>query len=153
MASKVISELREVEREQKEDEKLPNKCQTTCMMLKNGTCPHGLSGKKSYNGLESCVYYHPKICMKFSRHGAGPNECSAGDECGKLHKTLCPAAAETTECYDRTCKLLHIIGTKLSRAKNEAPSRKSDSDRRDGEVEKRATLENEEKTYRMESRR
>ena len=121
----LISELKKVEKEQREDEKFPNRCEKTCIMFRHGTCPHGLGGKRPANGLEKCRYYHPKICTKFNRHGDGANGCNAGDDCDKLHKILCPAAVETAECSDITCHLLHTLGTKLPPRKEPVQARQS----------------------------
>ena len=125
----LISELKKVEKEQKEDEKLPNRCEKTCIMFRHGTCPHGLNGKRPANGLEKCRYFHPKICTKFNRHGTGANGCDAGDDCDRLHKVLCPAAVETAECSDTTCKLLHILGTKLPPKNEPEQTRKAEDTR------------------------
>ena len=114
-------EKEEAERRKKEEEEevkdlLPNTSLTTCPLLKEGSCPHGGSGKREVNGKSTCEYWHPKSCKQWT--SKGEDGCSKGLECKKLHKVLCEDALKSKECLDKSCRLAHIKGTVRMKVSN-----------------------------------
>lgn len=100
---------RKKEEEEEEKDLLPNTSPTTCPLLKEGSCPHGGSGRREVNGKPTCEYWHPKSCRQWS--SKGEDGCSKGSECKKLHKVLCEDALENKECLNKSCRHAHLKGT------------------------------------------
>ena len=76
-----------------------------CKFLRKGTCKHGISGKE-------CSFRHPKLCNKFIQHGTRqPRGCNKGKNCQFFHPTMCLNSLRKSECFNETCKLMHIKGT------------------------------------------
>lgn len=111
----MMEALTDLAKQKKEAEQFPNICQSTCLLLKEGTCPHGISGKKAADGKERCEFFHPKLCIPWGKNGE--KGCAKGPECKKLHKTLCSKAIENKECFEKKCYLVHPKGTNRPKPK------------------------------------
>ena len=105
------------EQKQKEDEEeevdeekdlLPNTSPTTCPLLKEGSCPHGGSGRREVDG-KACEYWHPKNCIPWVKRGE--EGCKKGLGCKKLHRPLCKEAVASKVCRDSNCRRVHLRGT------------------------------------------
>ena len=89
-----------------------------CRMYLQGVCPHGISGR-------GCSYTHPKRCNKYSRHGDDKwRGCRRGKKCKYFHPRICQNSAELRMCLTKTCKDVHLVGTKRfrPRERNESPN-------------------------------
>ena len=118
----VIEALTDLAIKQKEAEKFPNVCKTTCLLLKEGRCPHGISGKKSADGKDRCDFFHPKLCVPWGKNGE--KGCAKGPECRKLHKAICNNATEYKECFEKKCYLVHPKGTNRRKLRDQAGQKK-----------------------------
>ena len=79
-----------------------------CSKLKQGKCPHGISGHKEVDG-KICEYSHPKFCKKFTRNGfAGRYGCKG---CTNFHPTLCRNSVKYRKCLNQKCTFVHLKGT------------------------------------------
>ena len=83
-----------------------------CKKLKNGTCPHGITGKTEYRG-KVCEFTHPKLCKKFVKNGRGGRfGCHKADtECEFFHPILCIKSLKARKCLDLKCTYTHLKGT------------------------------------------
>ena len=87
-----------------------------CSFLKNGTCKHGVSGKKKVGG-QCCQFTHLPLCKKFMNYGDKDKRgCKSG--CNKLHPKLCAKSLSKNGCHDNQCstfyharKLKHFVKT------------------------------------------
>lgn len=112
-ADKLAKKLEVAKIEQDKSESKPNSCKHVCPRLCEGTCPHGISGKKAAEGKEKCDLYHPKRCWKYMRYYTHETKgCKDGENCAYLHVNLCKSSMETKKCKNINCKLMHLIGTK-----------------------------------------
>ena len=62
VAENLADKLEDVLNDQKKSESKPNASNHVCPRLMEGTCPHGVSGKKTAEGKEKCELFHPKRC-------------------------------------------------------------------------------------------
>ena len=110
---KLTEELEKTKKEQEKSESKPNTCNHVCPRFCEGTCPHGISGKKAAEGKDKCELFHPKRCIRYMRHFTHETRgCKEGDNCAYLHVNLCTSSVETKKCKDVNCKLMHLAGTK-----------------------------------------
>jgi hypothetical protein len=65
VAENLADKLKDVLNDHKKSESKPNACNHVCPRLMEGTCPHGVSGKKTAEGKEKCELFHPKRCYKY----------------------------------------------------------------------------------------
>ena len=97
----------------KEKEKVVKK--PICHHFKKGRCRHGLSGKKSFDGMEKCPFRHPRICGKLLRNGdRGRGGCRGEkDGCEEFHEVkMCFSSMNTRKCPHKECKNgYHVKGT------------------------------------------
>lgn len=120
----------EKEEQRKDVEILPNKSSSVCPKLLVGTCKHGLTGLKAYNGLDKCPLFHPKRCMRYMRYVEDKEHgCEEGDNCLKLHVTLCESALKSKQCFTESCTRAHPTGTKRYRDKK-SPDNTRDKNQR-----------------------
>ena len=78
----------------------------SCKHYKNNKCKYGISGK-------GCKYVHPKRCTKLMNHGTRANNgCKLGTKCKDFHPKMCPMSISKSECFDASCQLCHVKGTK-----------------------------------------
>ena len=118
---------------QNEQKNLETKTQT-CKHYKNNKCRFGISGK-------DCPFLHPKRCSKLMNHGTRANKgCNKGNKCKDFHPKMCPLSISKSECFDASCTLCHVKGTKrhppkpkvdpkeIAQSKNEV-NQKADSSR------------------------
>ena len=111
--TELSDKLRAAEEDQRKSESKPNICNHVCPRLCEGTCPHGISGKKAADGKDKCELFHPKRCWKYMRHYTHETKgCKDGDNCAYLHVNLCQSSLKTKKCKDVNCKLMHLMGTK-----------------------------------------
>ena len=109
----LASKLEDAKREQEKSESKPNSCKHVCPRLCEGTCPHGISGKKAAEGKDKCELFHPKRCWKYMRHYTHETRgCKDGENCAYLHVNLCKSSVDTKKCKNVDCKLMHLVGTK-----------------------------------------
>ena len=89
-----------------------SKTNPICSKLKQGKCPHGITGKRLYQG-KMCEYLHPKFCKKFTRHGSGGRlGCKKShSECLFYHPTLCRNSIKYRKCLNLNCTFTHLKGT------------------------------------------
>ena len=112
-ADQLASKLEDAKREQEKSESKPNSCKHVCPRLYEGTCPHGISGKKAAEGKDKCDLFHPKRCWKYMRHYTHETKgCKDGENCAYLHVNLCKSSVDTKKCKNVDCKLMHLVGTK-----------------------------------------
>lgn len=78
-----------------------------CGHYKKGVCRHGASGKKLVNNA-GCKFLHPPKCKKFCKFGR--DGCEGG--CGMLHPILCKSSLKFRECFNDSCTLAHLVGTR-----------------------------------------
>ena len=77
-----------------------------CRHYKNNSCKFGISGK-------GCPYVHPKRCSKLMNHGTRAEKgCNKGKKCKDFHPKMCPLSISKSECFDLSCSLCHVKGTK-----------------------------------------
>ena len=91
-----------------------------CSFYRKGTCRYGVSGR-------GCPKEHPKPCRKLLQHGTkAPNGCTMGrNKCDKFHPKMCPTSIRKGECFNESCRLKHVIGTK--RIPREQPDSETES--------------------------
>ena len=95
-----------------------------CQRYRQGSCPHGSSGKKAAVGKDRCPYEHPRLCYSWRRGGADKQSgCKWGNKCKYFHPILCKAVADDGKCPKATCTLLHV--RKRSRPNRVANSQQS----------------------------
>ena len=110
---KLAEKLEKAKEDQDNSESKPNACKHVCPRLIEGTCPHGISGKKAADGKEKCDLYHPKRCIKYLRFRTHETRgCKDGENCAFFHVNHCQASVESKKCMDVNCKLMHLAGTK-----------------------------------------
>ena len=94
----------------------------TCVHYKKNQCKHGISGK-------GCQYSHPKRCTKLMNHGTRANKgCNLGAKCKDFHPKMCQMSISKSECFDVSCQLCHVKGTRrkpLTKEKEEKTEGKS----------------------------
>ena len=62
---------------------------------------------------KDCRKDHPKICIKFKKHGLKKfNKLGCEENCGNYHPKACFEAMKTKNCKRPDCKFYHILGTK-----------------------------------------
>ena len=89
--------------------------QQVCRFYEKGTCRYGIAGR-------GCSRQHPKACKKLLQHGdRGPRGCSAGSRCDKFHPLMCRSSLRKRECFNQECKLVHTVGTKRFKPRNQDP--------------------------------
>ena len=81
-----------------------------CENYRHGTCVHGLSGKKIVAG-NSCLFKHPKKCVKYCQFGNNPNLGCTNTECRFLHPILCRNSTRQNYCDKENCTYVHLKGT------------------------------------------
>ena len=91
-----------------------------CRNFLKGDCRHGMSGKS--NG--TCKFAHPKMCNKLLKHGTKEGlGCNKGKNCENFHPKMCAMSLAKGECFNKSCKLKHVKGTRRvkrgPRAKNQ----------------------------------
>ncbi|KAL5257201.1 hypothetical protein ACHWQZ_G012214 [Mnemiopsis leidyi] len=110
VAEKLADKLEDVLTDQKKSESKPNTCSHVCPRLMEGTCPHGVSGKKTAGGKEKCELFHPKRCYKYmSYYTHATKGCTKGDDCDSLHVNLCESSVTTKKCGNVACKAMHLV--------------------------------------------
>ena len=130
LGDNLAARLGNVLNEQEKSESKPNTCKHVCPRLMEGSCPHGVSGKKAAEGKEKCELFHPKRChryMAFYTHET--KGCTKGEDCDSLHVNLCKSSIESKKCLDVSCKATHLKGTKRPKSmlkSKSAPSAQDD---------------------------
>ena len=133
LQQKLEPKLEAAKKEQELSESKPNTCKHVCPRLIKGTCPHGISGKKTADGKEKCDLFHPKRCTRYMRYYTHETKgCNEGENCAYLHVNLCNSSVETKKCKDINCRSMHLSGTKrpksMLKKKKDAPSEKTPND-------------------------
>ena len=84
-----------------------------CPMYLENTCPHGISGK-------GCTFKHPARCNRYSKYGEDTrNGCTRGRKCWYFHPRLCQNSVTMKMCLTKTCKEIHLVGTKRSASRDD----------------------------------
>ena len=105
--------LEDVLDKQQKAESKPNTCKHVCPRLIEGSCPHGVSGKKAAEAKQKCELFHPKRCRRYMSHYTHETKgCTEGDNCDSLHVNLCQSSIDSKKCDDVNCKGMHLVGTK-----------------------------------------
>lgn len=126
LSQELSQKLESVLDEQQKAESKPNTCNHVCPRLMEGTCPHGVSGKKAADGKEKCPLFHPKRCRRFMAFYTHETKgCTEGENCDLLHVNLCKSSIRNKRCFDVSCKAMHLVGTK--RPKSMLDKKKKDS--------------------------
>ena len=100
-----VSSSSKVNHEHPENKDEEDKNQT-CRHYMNNTCKFGISGK-------GCPYVHPKRCSKLMNHGTRAGKgCNKGKKCKDFHPKMCPMSIAKSECFDLSCSLCHVKGTR-----------------------------------------
>ena len=72
-----------------------------CKKYRHGICQEG----------DKCKFSHPAKCLDYCRYGR--DGCSEGfNKCKLLHPILCRGSLNYNQCFDSTCTLAHLKGTK-----------------------------------------
>ena len=72
-----------------------------CKKYRHGICQEG----------NKCKFSHPAKCLDYCRYGR--DGCSEGfNKCKLLHPILCRGSLNYNQCFDSTCTLAHLKGTK-----------------------------------------
>ena len=80
-----------------------------CQHYKNNTCQFGMNG----NG---CKFDHPKRCKNLMNYVTKTGKgCNLGKNCPNFHPKMCPMSISKAECFDTSCTLCHVKGTKRKR--------------------------------------
>ena len=80
-----------------------------CRNFLKGDCRHGMSGKS--NG--TCKFLHLKMCNKLLKHGTKEGlGCDKGKNCENFHPKMCSMSLAKGECFNKSCKLKHVKGTR-----------------------------------------
>ena len=108
----------------------------TCTHFLAGRCRHGVNGKKPFNDIEKCWFYHPTICKEYIDNGKMKDGCKDSKKCGKVHPTLCKFSAKSRTCPNmrggRRCNIgYHLKGTKPEKENDDSQNDDSDSDSSD----------------------
>ena len=115
--------FQDVAPKKKKSDKEEGKKMPICHHFKRGRCRHGLSGKKSVDGVEKCPFRHPRICGKLLRNGdRGKGGCRGQiDGCGEFHEVrMCFSSMNTKTCSQKDCpKGYHVRGTVFKSADKE----------------------------------
>lgn len=83
-----------------------DKVDKICYFYRQNICKHGREGK-------DCRYNHPKICPTYQAHGPDPIlGCVKGRQCENYHPMICKRSLQTSECFNRSCRKLHLKGTR-----------------------------------------
>ena len=86
-----------------------------CRYYRHGYCKYGRRG-------EGCPFPHPKICMKFVKHGFDSKTgCSKGRKCMYLHPVMYKFSLHKKVCINPDCMYPHIKGTRRTQAAQAAP--------------------------------
>lgn len=80
-----------------------------CKHYRNRVCKYGPSGK-------GCSFSHPRPCRKLLNHGVrGEFGCQLGNKCTMFHPRMCRDSIRKQECLMKSCKYLHVKGTRRTR--------------------------------------
>ena len=102
-----------------------------CRYYRQRNCKYGRSGK-------GCPFSHPKVCMKFVRHGFDHKiGCNKGRHCNYFHPTMCKLSLQKKACPDLSCRYPHIKGTKRGQPTQDQPQYEAISQPRPHTVEVR----------------
>ena len=125
------------EADKTETESQSNKWKTVCLKLKEGKCPHGVSGKRENDGQLLCSMLHPKRCRRFMRYASNTKfGCNKGNECEFYHPQHCKSSQQKRTCYVESCTLVHLAGTRRHHlTSNTGPSKRHYSENRTSGVE------------------
>lgn len=105
----VVVEIPSTAKGAAEDPEKIDKSTHVCKHYKNNQCKFGISGK-------DCPFLHPKRCSKLMNHGTRSDRgCNLGAKCKDFHPKMCPMSISKSECYDQSCSLCHVKGTKRKR--------------------------------------
>ena len=58
---------------------------------RNNNCRFGISGK-------GCIFFHPKVCIKFKKGGSGRQGCQKGRNCPLFHQRICRSSLQGVSC-------------------------------------------------------
>ena len=80
-----------------------------CRFYASNKCKYGIKGTK-------CPFKHPERCAKLLKHGSKqPHGCNKGRSCPDFHPKMCQMSLSKHECFDSSCQLVHISGTKRTK--------------------------------------
>ena len=126
--AELAAKLAVVKQQQVSDETKPNKCSTVCPKLAEGKCPHGVTGKTPSNGKDNCENYHPKRCRRFTSYASDKKfGCQKGDDCDYYHPQHCKSSLRNKTCFNKNCKLVHVIGTRRTKQQSNTGRNRVDS--------------------------
>ena len=90
-----------------------------CPLYLQGTCPHGISGR-------GCSYTHPRRCSYYSKYGEDRwRGCRYGKNCKFFHPRLCLNSVQLKMCLTKSCKDVHLAGTRRFKPREERNSQSS----------------------------
>ena len=94
---------------------------TVCPLYKKNKCPHGLTGKKTIEGV-TCQHLHPRKCIRFCKFGNHKKlGCTKGAECKFFHPVLCRNSLVNRRCVKEECTFTHLKGTKRHPESDDTP--------------------------------
>ena len=97
----------------------PNKRKDVCNKYRHGNCPHGMSGRKEFEGKSACIKQHPHRCYRYSKYGNDSKKgCTKGKECKYFHPLICRSSAKKHECLRENCTHIHLRFTKRKKERN-----------------------------------
>ena len=86
-----------------------------CSHYLNKLCRHGRRGDQLVNG-KACPKLHPYLCKKFCNYGGSKRfGCTKGRLCKMYHPILCKGSDARRECFDKQCKMTHLLHTRRVR--------------------------------------
>ena len=90
-----------------------------CPLYLQGTCPHGISGR-------GCSYTHPRRCSYYSKYGDDRwRGCRYGKNCKFFHPKLCLNSVQLKMCLTKSCRDVHLAGTRRFKPRQEKHSQSS----------------------------
>ena len=91
-----------------------------CPLYCDNICPHGISGR-------GCSFRHPPRCYKYSKFGEDPwKGCTRGSRCWFFHPRLCENSVKLKMCLTKTCKEIHLIGTRRFKPRENSSQHQDD---------------------------
>ena len=79
---------------------------------------------------KACSKLHPVLCKRFCLYGGSKRfGCTKGSLCKFHHPPLCKGSEARRECYDKQCKMTHLLHTRRTREETQNSRRPEGSKR------------------------
>ena len=102
------------------DDDHPDENDDICPLYRINSCPHGLTGKRTIDGVP-CLKRHPPKCF-YHTGKYGSSGCRYSDKrCRYFHPTLCENSIKLKMCLNKDCTNYHMSGTSRSYRDDKKP--------------------------------